>query len=129
VSSKLSVLDTERDPTASRRLPLRTKGASLLSGNVFCAHCGGRLRLTTTGKSYTRKLCLCDGQTGYTMTKLDGIMTSLLLDLVEWRYKSELAVCATKLKTAKAEYKKHTDSLKTLQGEVVNAIQGTSKFD
>ena len=93
----------------------------------------GGIRYTCYNK--TRKLCPCDGQTGYTMTKLDGIMTSLLLDLfssvkdtlesdlVERRYKSELAVYATKLKTSKAEFKKQMDSLKTLQGEVVNPIQ------
>ena len=49
--------------------------------------------------------------------------------LIEKRYRAELALSKSKLKTAKAELKKHLDSLKTLQDEVINAIQGTSKFD
>ena len=34
-----------------------------------------------------------------------------------------------RLKGAKAELQKYSESLTTLQGEVVNAIQGTSKFE
>ncbi len=33
-----------------RTAPLNTAGQSLLSGNVLCGHCGGRLVLTTNGK-------------------------------------------------------------------------------
>ena len=75
----------------TRTLPLNTTGQSLLSGNVFCAHCGGRLVLTTNGTvrtnangerigrkriryvcyNKTRKRMECDGQTGYTMRILD----------------------------------------------------------
>ena len=144
-----------------RHLPLQTKGESLLSGNIFCASCGGRLVLTTNGRKHirsdgtetvykrvkyicynkSRKIMPCDGQTGYATHKLDDIISLLLLDLfkkvkgtpekelIEKRYHSELAVSTGKLKAAKAEVKKLTDSLKTLQDEVVNAIMGTSKFD
>ena len=35
-----------------RTLPLNTTGQSLLSGNIFCGHCGGRLTLTTNGKQF-----------------------------------------------------------------------------
>jgi len=146
---------------SQRRIPLRTNGQSLLSGNIFCAGCGGRLSLTTAGKSYTkkdgtyvenkkirytcynksRKICDCNGQTGYTMSKLDGIISELLVglfdnvrdiperELIEKRYYADLSVCKNKLKGAREELKKHADSLKTLQGEVINAIQGTSKFE
>lgn len=75
----------------TRTMPLNTTGQSLLSGNVFCAHCGGRLVLTTNGTvrvnangerigrkriryvcyNKTRKRQDCDGQTGYTMKLLD----------------------------------------------------------
>lgn len=34
----------------TRTTPLNTAGQSLLSGNVFCGHCGGGLVLTTSGK-------------------------------------------------------------------------------
>lgn len=72
---------------ADRRVPLNTKGSSLLSGNIFCGHCGARMTVTTSGKKYnkkngevtntprTRYVCynrtrhkhLCDGQTSYTV--------------------------------------------------------------
>ncbi len=81
-----------------RTMPLNTTGQSLLSGNVFCGHCGGRLVLTTNGKVYrqpdgtplkkkrfryicynkTRHRTDCDGQTGYTMHILDDIVVNIL---------------------------------------------------
>ncbi|MBD5117719.1 MAG: recombinase family protein [Clostridiales bacterium] len=81
-----------------RTLPLNTTGQSLLSGNVFCGHCGGRLTLTTNGKVYrqadgtpakkkriryvcyskTRHRADCDGQTGYTMHILDDMIIKIL---------------------------------------------------
>lgn len=77
-----------------RRVPMNTRGNSLLAGNVFCGHCGARLALTTNGRYYpckddpnrivkrvryicygkTRKQTECDGQTGYTAHILDGIV-------------------------------------------------------
>ena len=81
-----------------RTMPLNTTGQSLLSGNVFCGHCGGRLTLTTNGKvvrqadgtplkkkriryvcyNKTRHRTHCDGQTGYTMHILDDIVVNIL---------------------------------------------------
>ena len=86
-----------------RTMPLHTKGQSLLSGNIFCGHCGGRLTLTTNGTTRinadgervgrkriryvcynkTRKRSNCDGQTGYTMHILDDIVTDILHQLFE----------------------------------------------
>lgn len=86
------------DCNALRTMPLNTKGQSLLSGNVFCGHCGGRLTLTTNGTvrinaagervgrkriryvcyNKTRKRNNCNGQTGYTMHILDKLITDVL---------------------------------------------------
>lgn len=83
---------------ALRTMPRNTRGQSLLSGNVFCGHCGGRLILTTNGTvrinaagervgrkriryvcyNKTRKRNDCDGQTGYTMHILDKLVTDVL---------------------------------------------------
>lgn len=83
---------------ALRTMPRNTRGQSLLSGNVFCGHCGGRLILTTNGTvrinaagerigrkriryvcyNKTRKRSDCDGQTGYTMHILDKLVTDVL---------------------------------------------------
>ncbi|MDE6589365.1 MAG: recombinase zinc beta ribbon domain-containing protein, partial [Oscillospiraceae bacterium] len=68
-----------------RTVPRDIGGKALLSGNVFCDHCGARLALTTNGKAYpcaedphrivkrvryicygkTRKQTECDGQVKY----------------------------------------------------------------
>ncbi len=82
----------------NRTVPLNVSGQSLLSGNVFCGHCKGRLTLTTNGDkrkhsdgsvvackriryvcyNKTRKRCECDGQTGYTMHILDEKVIGVL---------------------------------------------------
>ena len=81
-----------------RTLPRNTSGQSMLSGNLFCGHCGGRLTLTTNGTvrknadgvqvarrriryvcyNKTRHRAKCSGQTGYTMHILDGMVTEVL---------------------------------------------------
>ncbi len=86
-----------------RHVPMNTRGKSLLSGNVYCGHCGARLALTTNGKSYpckedphrvvkrvryicygkTRKQTDCNGQTGYTAHILDGIIDKLVRRIFE----------------------------------------------
>ncbi len=86
-----------------RRIPLNTRGNSLLAGNVFCGHCGSRLSLTTNGKAYpckddpnrivkrvryicygkTRKQTECDGQTGYTTHTLDGIIDKVVRQIFD----------------------------------------------
>ncbi len=81
-----------------RTLPRNTCGRSLLSGNIFCGHCGGRLCLTSNSTEYvkadgthitrnriryicynkTRKQNPCNGQTGYTAHILDAKVKAYL---------------------------------------------------
>lgn len=83
---------------AQRIMPRNTRGKSLLSGNVFCGHCGARLTISTNGTTRvnaagekvgrrryryvcynkTRKRADCTGQTGYTMHILDKLITDVL---------------------------------------------------
>lgn len=87
----------------TRTVPRNIKGDTLLSGNVFCGHCGSRLNLTTNGKAYpckddpnrvvkrvryvcygkTRKQTDCDGRTGYTAHILDGIIDKVVRQIFE----------------------------------------------
>lgn len=92
------ILEEVRGRMMEDTVPLNTTGQSLLSGNIFCGHCGGRLVLTTNGtttrladgtpvhKKRIRYVCYnktrrrqeCTGQTGYTMHILDEIVTEVL---------------------------------------------------
>ena len=94
---------TNRANETERTVPRNIAGQSLLSGNVYCGHCGARLNLTTSGKAYpckddphrvikrvryicygkTRKQTDCDGQTGYTAHILDGSIDKLVRQIFE----------------------------------------------
>ncbi len=88
---------------ANRTLPLHTRGQSLLSGNIYCGHCGGRMFQTSSTTDYVRAdggitrrnriryVCYnrarkwnpCDGQTGYTTHILDAKVSAYLCELFE----------------------------------------------
>ena len=79
-------------------VPLNCKGKSLLVGNIYCAHCGNRLTLTTSGRNKKmpdgtiqkevrmRYQCHynvrhpgeCGGQSGYSVKKVDSIVDQLV---------------------------------------------------
>ena len=97
------VFEKAQEMRDSRR---REKGAdaepysphALLCGKVFCAHCGNRLNITSSGRTRLRAdgsvvkekrfrySChynvrhpgQCDGQSGYGVTKLDAIVESIV---------------------------------------------------
>lgn len=86
-----------------RTVPVHVSGSRLLSGNIFCGHCGGRLVLTSNNTSYvtadgnktnrrriryicyqkTRRRCLCNGQTGYTAHILDEKVEHVICRILE----------------------------------------------
>jgi hypothetical protein len=144
-----------------RRVPLNTRGSSLLSGNVFCGHCGARLTVTTNGKKYHRKdgevtvtprtryVCYnktrhkhkCDGQTGYTTTKLDKVVDEVIRSLftrlndlpketiIEGRYSEWIAESRTALVGAKAALQAHTAEVLEYEAEVIKVIRGESRLN
>ena len=81
-----------------RHIALQTKGQAMLSGNVFCAHCGGRLTTIRYRDKYARKdgteysvdqikyscyhksrrLCKCDGQTTYQADRVDDFVSRIM---------------------------------------------------
>ena len=145
---------------AERRVPLNTKGSSLLSGNVFCGHCGARLTVTTNGKKYHRKdgevtitprtryVCynrtrhghLCDGQTGYTVRKLDEVIDKVVHSLFERlndvpkeaiiaeRYADQISEYQINLTRARAALQAYTAEVKEYEVEVIKVIRGESKL-
>ena len=81
-----------------RHIALQTKGQAMLSGNIFCAHCGGRLTIIRYQDRYeradgsiysvdqvkyscyhkTHKLCKCDGQSTYQADRVDEVVRQII---------------------------------------------------
>jgi hypothetical protein len=84
-------------------MPMSNKSQSLLSGNIFCGHCGSRLTPTTSGGKYQRKdgavrikkrhcyVCYgktrlraeCDGSSTYSCHLVDDVVESAVRNLFE----------------------------------------------
>lgn len=156
-----SLLRQRSTKQKERTVPLNTTGNSLLSGNVFCGHCGARLTVTTNGKKYHRKdgevtvtprtryVCynktrhkhLCDGQTGYTVSKLDNIMDQVIHRLferlndlpkehiIEERYTEQISEIKMQLTKARAMFQAHSAEVMEYEAEVLKIIRGESKLN
>ena len=141
-----------------RSAPLNTRGQSLLAGNVFCGHCGARLCITTSGKGRRRAdgtdevrmryTCQtksrthgdCDGQTGYTVGKLDGMIDAIIHtifakvsslsreEIIANRFESTCAAKRIALESTKKDYEKAETELKNLKKEIIKSISGESAF-
>ena len=158
--------ETAQEIIRSRKKPkgpraaLNTRGQSLLAGNVFCGHCGARLNLTTNGRyrrrsdgsvdkelriryvcyGKTRKRTECDGQTGYTMTKLDGIVDKLIKQIfskmkdvpksavLTARCNLEYEEKEKRLGTLRLELTEAQRRLALLKGEIIRCLEGKSDF-
>ena len=144
-----------------RCVPLNTRGSSLLSGNVFCGHCGARLTVTTNGKKYHRKdggvtvtprmryVCynktrhthLCDGQTGYTVHRLDAVIDAIVHQLfaqlqdapketiVTVRCAEQIADTRRNLAKAREIMQADTAEVLEYEAEVIKVIRGESRLD
>ena len=84
-------------------IALTTKGKALLSGNIFCGHCGCHLNVSGNTESYLRKdgtqgtsnsvryVCYhkarklndCDGQVVYSAKKIDDMVTEIVMDYLK----------------------------------------------
>jgi DNA invertase Pin-like site-specific DNA recombinase len=99
-----------------RRIPKKTTENCLLTGNIFCAHCGARLITSTAGKRRVRKdgsvyerrywryLCYnrmrhkdkCCGQSGYTASRIDEAVLAVVRGLLDDLKGIPLSVIANK---------------------------------
>ena len=143
-----------------RTMPRNTSAQSLQSGNLFCGHCGGRLTLTTNGTVRTnacgekiarrriRYVCYnktrhrvnCNGQTGYTMHILDGMVTTVLHQIFnrmravseeEIVSRTQMNVTAdvkAQLAAAKKEFAKATKEYEAVKGKLMAIIRGESSL-
>lgn len=86
-----------------RNVPKKTVGNALLSGNIYCGHCGGRIFASTSQKSHhppkdgsiiervpiykcynrTQHKKFCDGPTTYRSYKIDDVIREMLTKIFE----------------------------------------------
>ncbi len=143
-----------------RTLPKNTSGQSLLSGNLFCGHCGGRLILTSNATkrqnadgevvsrrriryvcyNKTRHRTDCDGQTGYTMHILDGMVTEILHQIFDrMRAVSESEIVSRtqmnmtadlkeQVAAAKREFATATREYEAVKAKLMAVIRGESSL-
>ena len=140
-------------------VPFSNNDNSLVGGMVFCGHCGSRLILTTTGKYRKRKdgtvdkkrrtrySCYgkinkqteCEGQTGYTMHILDGVVDNAICSIFdqinrtpqeEWEapYKKELEAKKAHCLMSQINHEKEQEALKILKDEVVKSLNNESSY-
>ena len=84
-----------------RHISMRVKGQAMLSGNLFCSHCGGRIttsryqdrKVRKDGTEYvadhmrytcyhrTRNLCKCDGQATFKAGRVDEMVSNIIREI------------------------------------------------
>lgn len=121
------ILDQRSEKEVEKQHIARTtKGHTMLSGNVYCAHCGCRLNSTSYQDRYDRvdgstyhvrreryicpnnvfKRSECDGQGSYVAHRVDEAVTEVLREYLERIKATPKSVALEK------RYKKELDSLK-----------------
>ena len=150
----------EKRTTHHADTPLNLRGSSLLVGNIFCAHCGNRLTLTTSGRRVYRAdgtvkyeprmryQCHynvrhpgeCDGQSGYGVTKLDGIVEKVIRmkfaeiaaapesEILNHQHKKEIELARIKLDQANAHLAEKQKDLSDYKAETLKVIRGQSSL-
>ena len=151
----------EKRATHHNDVPLNTKGRSLLVGNVYCGHCGGRLTLTTSGRKRVRKdgtilretraryQCHynirhpgeCDGQPGYGVTKLDGIVEKIIRhqfaqikmasqdDVIAQQHEKAVELARARCNMAEMQLSEKRRELEDYQKEIIKVIRGESRLN
>lgn len=141
--------------------PLNLKGQSLLVGNIYCGHCRNRLTLTTSGRKRvnrdgeivrevrSRYQCHynvrhpgeCDGQSGYGVKKLDGIIDRIVryqlskicaasgAEIVAKQNEKAIELARARHNVAVTQLAEKQRELADYQGETIKVIRGESRLD
>ena len=142
-------------------VPLNLKGNALLVGRIYCGHCGNRLTLTTSGKRKVdengvttwvgrpRYQCHykvrhpgeCDGQSGYGVPKLDGIIDRVIrmqlelirdapgIELIQRQHEKNVDLARAKVNILQGQLKDKERELADYQTEVIKIIRGQSRLN
>ena len=141
-----------------RSYPRKNTGSALLSGNVYCGHCGGRVFATTARKTHhptdgtngrvaiykcynrSQHKGQCDGPSTYRAEKVDKVIEQLLRGIFERAKKvdektilkmlvdASAEQCQQELKAAKLEYTKTMKELSRWGDLMLDSLDGTCVF-
>ena len=130
----------------------------VLSGMVYCAHCGSKLVLTTSSgrrakgepkrETRIRYACHykirhpqdCDGQTGYSGEKLDGIIDKIVIQLfermktaprsqlIQKQREKELQLANSSVANLEKLHAAAERELESYKKEIIKTINGTGSF-
>lgn len=141
-------------------IPLNLKGNALLPGRVFCGHCGNRLTLTTSGRKTVHKdgqVCReqrpryachfktrhpgeCDGQSGYSVKKLDGMVDQIVRaqlerirttpnsEIISAQHQKVVDLAAARVKITKTQLCEKQREIADYEAETIRVIRGESKL-
>ena len=116
---------------------LGTSSKALLTGLVYCGHCGNRLSLTSSGRTHT----YADGQSGYGVSKLDSIVEEVVRQifaqfrevsrkkLLESVKNNDAARIQKKIKKIQKDLEAKQKELDDLKAETILVIRGVSALD
>lgn len=153
-------LDDGNEMVAARtlRCPRKNTGRALLSGNVYCGHCGGRIFASTARKSHhasktvnervpiykcynrTQHKELCNGPSTYRAQKVDEVIEALLRDifskakgiseheLIETQISNSVTEAQRQLKKAKADLIKGQKELSRWEDMMLDSMDGKCPF-
>ena len=134
--------------------PRKNVGRALLSGNVYCGHCGGRIFASTACRSHdpadrvsiykcynrTQHKTLCNGPTTYRAERVDAVVETLLRniferarsvnesELIQQQVQDTAAQCRQKLRKAQTDHTKALRELAKWEGLMLDSIEGTCVF-
>lgn len=156
--AQLQITQHRSDYDASRLSPVRRDGQALLSGNIFCGTCGGRLISTTvrsthhptskenprvpTYRCYNRiqHKEQCDGQSTYRAERVDAMVEKAVCevldrirlvdtrDYLKKRRQQELTAARTQFRQLEEAYNRALEERKKLAGHITAALEGSSPF-
>ena len=141
-------------------VPLNMSGHSLMVGNVYCGHCKHPLTLTTNGHKYVNRFgevkreakfrytCTynsrhpgeCGGQSGYGMTKLDGIMDRIIRyqlgkvkaasadKIIAEGHEKAIELARARCNIASKQIDEKQRELADYEAETIKVIRGQSKL-
>ncbi len=127
-------------------IPKKNVGKALLSGNVYCAHCGGRIFASTARKSHhptkgkdqervpiykcynrTQHKERCDGPTSYRAEKVDSVIRETISRIFDSLKKvNEKDLIDEKVKESSTDFRRQ---LKKAQADYVQNSREFSKWE